>query len=88
METKKWRAFEIFCMIRLYQGFHLLFGLLTRSIKYSSQVPTKLFNSLAGVVPRLEFHHARLTDQQVSTSKFNSSMEYNRILNGNLSKTT
>ena len=54
------------------QALSLLFGPLKRSIKYSSQVPAKLFNSLAGVVPRLEFHHARLTDQQVSTSIVNA----------------
>ena len=27
----------------------------------------EMFSRLAGVVPRLEFHHARLTDQQVIT---------------------
>lgn len=30
-----------------------------------SQVPSEMFSHLAAVVPRLEFHHARLTDQQV-----------------------
>ena len=29
------------------------------------QVPAEMFSPLAAVVPRLEFHHARLTDQQV-----------------------
>lgn len=55
---------------QLVSLFEVVVGRSFREVHLSamdlSKVPAKLLNSLAGVVPRLEFHHARLTDQQVT----------------------